>query len=93
MKRQRNNVQLKGKEESPEKVINEIEASNLPGIEFKLMVIRMLKDLSENCKELYGSYKELGGNYSSMKKDIEAIKKNHEEMRNKYLNEEYTRRK
>ena len=37
-------------------------------MQFKLMVIRMLNELSENYKELYGSY-------SSMKKDIETISK------------------
>ena len=41
------------------KELNEIEASNLSDIEFKIMVKRMLKELSENYKELYGSYKEL----------------------------------
>ena len=55
-------------EESPVKEINEIEASNLLDIEIKKMVIRMLNELSENYKELYGSY-------SSMKKDIETISK------------------
>ena len=41
----------------------------------------MLKELSENYKELYGSYKVLTGNYN-MKKDIEAINKSQEEMKN-----------
>ena len=35
MRRQRNNPQSKGKEESPEKELNEIEASNLLDIKFK----------------------------------------------------------
>ena len=48
MGRQRDNTQLKGKEESPERVLNEIEASNLSDTEFKIMFIRMLKELSEN---------------------------------------------
>ena len=38
MGRQRNNPQPKGKDESPNKVLNEIEASNLSDIEFKVMV-------------------------------------------------------
>ena len=46
--RQRNNPQSKGKRESPEKELNEIEASNLSDTEFKVMVIKMLKQLSEN---------------------------------------------
>ena len=48
MGRQRNNPQMKEKEDSPEKELNEIEASNVSDIEFKVMVIRMLKELSEN---------------------------------------------
>ena len=39
------------------------------------MVIRMLKELTDN-------YKELSGNYNSMKKEIETINKNQEEMKN-----------
>ena len=48
MQRQGNKPQLKGKEESPETALNETEASNLSDIEFKIMVITMLKELSEN---------------------------------------------
>ena len=61
MGRQRKNLQIKEKEESPEKELNETEASNLSDIKFKVMGLRMLKELSEN-------YKELSGNYISMKR-------------------------
>ena len=61
MGRQRKNPQWKGMQESPEKELNEIEAGNLSDIEFKKMVIRMYKELSDN-------YKELSENYSSTKK-------------------------
>ena len=44
---QRNRPQSKGKEESPEKELNEIEANNLSDIDFKKMVLRMFKKLSE----------------------------------------------
>ena len=47
-------------EESLVKDLNEKEVSKLSGIEFKWMVIRMLKELSDN-------YKELSGNYNNMK--------------------------
>ena len=73
---------MKGKEESPEKKLNETEASNLSDIEFKIMAIKILKELSENYKELYGSYKELSGNYSNMRND-----KNYEQEPGR--NEEY----
>ena len=82
MGRQRNNLQLKGKEESPERRINKIEASKLSDIEFKVMFMLMIKMLSENYKELQGSYKALTVNYTSMKKDIESVSKSQVEMKN-----------
>ena len=62
-------------EESSVKELNEMEASKLLDIEFKRMVIRMLKELSDN-------YKELSENFKGMKKEIETINKNEEEMKN-----------
>ena len=57
--------QMKEQKKSPEKELNEMETSNLPGTEFKTLVIRLLKELSENFnKEIV-----------SIKKDIETIKK------------------
>ena len=64
--------QIKAQEKSPEKELNEIEASNLPDIDFKTMIIRMLKELSEHFN------KEI----ASIKKEIELIKKNQSEMKN-----------
>ena len=48
MGRQRKNMQSKGMEESPEKGLNEMEASKLSDIEGKRMVIRILKELTDN---------------------------------------------
>ena len=73
---------MKGKEESPERGINENEASNVLDIEFKIIVIKMLQLLCKDDKELYGNYKELTGNYICMKKNIETIIKSQEEMKN-----------
>ena len=55
MGRQRNNPQLKGKEDSPERVLNEIPASKLSDIKFKTMVIRKLNELAENYQKLQGN--------------------------------------
>ena len=52
----------KQKEKSPENELNEIEVSDLSDVEFKVMVIRMFKELS--------------GNSISMKKDLESMNKN-----------------
>ena len=57
-------------------MLNIIEEGNLPDTLFKVMVIRMLKEVSENYKELYGSCKELSRNYISIKRDIEILNKN-----------------
>ena len=43
---------MKEQEKSPEKKLSEVKASILPNIKFKIMVIRMLKELSEDYKEL-----------------------------------------
>ena len=67
MRRQRNNTQPNP---IPRKSVNEIEASKLSAIEFKIMVIRMFKELSDNSKELQRRYKKLTENYTNMKKDI-----------------------
>ena len=75
MGRHRKNLQSKGMEDSPLKELTEMEASKLSDIEFKRMVIRMLKKLTDN-------YKEWSENCNSMKKEIETINKNQEDMKN-----------
>ena len=57
MGRQRNNPQMKGKEEASERMLNEIQASELSDTEFKAMVIRKLTELSE-LTEKYQQLKE-----------------------------------
>ena len=76
------NPQSKGKEESADKELDEIRASNLSDTEFKIMVIRMFKELSDN-------YRELSGNYRTIKKDIETINKIQEEMKNTLSDRKY----
>ena len=48
MRRQRNISQMKEQIKTPEKELNKIEVSNLSDSEFKTLVIRMLKELSED---------------------------------------------
>ena len=83
MGRQRNNPQSKGKEESSERMLNEIKASQLSDIEIKTMVMRRLNELTENYQKLQGIYEKHTANYIRMKKDIETIKKSQEEMKYK----------
>ena len=70
------------KEEASERMLNEIEASQLSNTESKAMVISKFNELCENYQKLQGNYKELTETYISMKKDIEAINKSQEEMKN-----------
>ena len=50
MGRQIKNPQSKGMEDSPVKELNEMEASKLSDTEFKRMVLRLLKELSDNTR-------------------------------------------
>ena len=61
-------AQMKEQNKTPEKELNKMEISNLREAEFKTLLIRMLKELSEN--------------FNSIKKDMETIKKNQSEMKN-----------
>ena len=79
----KNNPQVKGKEEVSERMLNEIEASQLSDIEFKTLVIRKLNELTENYQKLQGNCNELTANYINMKKEIQTINKGQEEMNNK----------
>ena len=62
MGRQRNNPQMKGKEGASERMLNEIEASQLSDMEFKALVIKKFNELIENYQKLQGNYNELTGN-------------------------------
>ena len=68
MKRQRNNTQSKGKEEYSERVLNEIEASQLSDTKFQTMFMRKLNEYSMNYQKLHGNYEELTANCISIKR-------------------------
>ena len=52
MRRQRNMAQMKEQNKTPEKDLNTMEQSNLSGVEFKTLVIRMIKELSEDLNSI-----------------------------------------
>ena len=52
MRRQRNMAQMKDQIKTPEKELNEMEISNLSEAEFKTLVMRMLKELSEDLSSM-----------------------------------------
>ena len=52
MRRQRNRVQMKEQIKTPEKELNKVETSNPSDVEFKTLVINMLKELSEDLNSI-----------------------------------------
>ena len=48
MTKWRNNFQINKSVKIPEKEIIEVKISNLPGKEFKVMMVKMLKDLGKD---------------------------------------------
>ena len=52
MRRQRNMAQMKEQNKTPEKELNKMEISNLSDAEFKTLVIRMLKKLTEDLNSI-----------------------------------------
>ena len=52
MRRQRNMPQMKEQIKTSEKELNEMEISNLSDAEIKTLVIRMLKELSEDLNSM-----------------------------------------
>ena len=52
MRRHRNMAQMKQRIKPPDKELNEMEISNLSCAEFKLLTIRMLKELSEDLHSI-----------------------------------------
>ena len=52
MRRQRNTAQMREQIKTPEKDLNKMEISNLSDAEFKTLVVRMLKELSEDLNSI-----------------------------------------
>ena len=59
MRRQRNMAQMKEQITTPEKELNEMEISNLSDAEFKTLVIRMLKEISEDLNSIKKTQSEM----------------------------------
>ena len=59
---------MKGNEEASERMLNEIEESQISDTEFKGMVIRKLTELTQNYQKLKGKDNELTAKYIHMKK-------------------------
>ena len=68
MRRQRNMVQMKEQNITPEKQLNEMMISNLSDAQFKTLVIRMLQELTGYCNSIKKTQAEIKLSLSEIKK-------------------------
>ena len=69
MKRQRNTAQMKELDRNPEVQANEEEIGKLPEKEFRIMIIKMIKNLENKMEKMQ----------ESINKDLEELKNKHTE--------------
>ena len=67
MKRQRNTTQMKEQTRNTEVQINEEEIGKLPGKEFRIMIVKMIKNLENKMEKMQ----------ESINKDLEELKNKH----------------
>ena len=60
--------QMKGKDKTPEKQLNEVEIGNLPVKEFRIMIVKMIQDLRKRMEATIGKTQEM------FTKDLEELK-------------------
>ena len=83
MKRQRNATQMKDQTRNTEVQINEEEIGKLPGKGFRIMIVKMIKNLENKMEKLQ----------ESINKDPEELKNKHTETNNTNTEvKKYTRR-
>ena len=72
MKRQRNTTQMKGQTRNTDIQINEEEIGKLPENEFRIMTVKMIKNLENKMQEMQ----------ESINRDLEEFKNKHTETNN-----------
>ena len=72
MKRQRNTIQIKEQTRNPEVQVNEKEIGKLPEKEFRIIIVKMIKNLENKMEKMQ----------ESINKDLEELKNKHTETSN-----------
>ena len=72
MKKQKVMSQMKGQDKPPEKQLNEAEISNLPKKEVRIVIVKMIQDLSKRMEKMQEVFT----------KDLEELKNKLTEMKN-----------
>ena len=78
MRRQRSMAQMK----TPEKELNKMEINNLSDAEFKTLVIRMLKELSEDLNSIKKIQSELKDTLTEIKNNLQGNNSRVDEAKN-----------
>ena len=74
MRQQRNLIQTKEQDKTPEKQLNEMEIGNLPEKEFRIMIVKMIRDLGKRLEAKIWKMQEM------FNKDLEELKNKQTEM-------------
>ena len=82
MRRQRNMAQMKEQIKTPEKELNKREISNLSDAEFNTLVIRMLKELSEDLNSIKMIQSEMTDTLIEIKNNRQGINSTVDEAKN-----------
>ena len=82
MKKLRNHSQLKEQENSPEAAYNKTDLCSLTDTEFKRKVVKILKELRLNIKELRA---DMNSNSDSFRKELENVRSNREKLENSFV--------
>ena len=76
MKKQKVMSQIEGQDKTPEKKLNEVETSNLPEKEFRIMIVKMIQKLGKRMEAKIGKVQEM------FTKNLEELKNKQTEMNN-----------
>ena len=71
MKRERAMYQMKEQDKTPEKQLNVVEIGNFPEKEFRIMIVKMIHDLTKSMEAKIEKMKEM------FNKDLEELKNKH----------------
>ena len=72
MRKQKNMAQMKEQIRSPEKELNKMKISNLSDAEFKTLVIRMLKELSEGLSSIKKTQSEMKDTLTEINNNLQG---------------------
>ena len=82
MRSQRNIVQMKEQNKTPEKELNKMEITNLSDAEFNTLVIRMLKELTEYGNSIKKTQAEMQVTLNELKKNLQGTNNGRDETKN-----------